>query len=422
MPYSRRLTLLAALALGSALTQTALAQTAPTQTTVELYNDKPNWNPNYDKVGQLGAQGGAGFRGVTYADTSSYQAAVRTSLTTSKAPALFTWWSGYRMKDLVDAGLLQDLTPLWTKQIKSGAYSAEAAKAFTFGGKVYAIPNNLAYWVVFYNKKTYADAGISVPKTWAQLEANNAKLKAKNITPFGQTVEGRWPGFIWFSEFLIRQNPDFYERLVIGKAKYTDAPVKKVFDTWKSWMDKGYLSDASLSFGTSGTNGMAKLFAQGKLANILAGDWYASTLQDSGLEPGNDYGVFIMPNESAAARPAVIFEAAPILLSKNAASKADALKVADFWMSAKAQKAWDDLQSFTPVNKQVQPANPVTADLVKQVNTGNYRLINRIWEATPTEIIEPAVDELGKFMLKSASGAQVMTNLQKLADTYWSKH
>ena len=287
----------------SALTATLFGQVIAQSSGVEIYNDKANWNPFYNQMGDLGAKSGVPFKGVTFADTSSYQAAVRTSLGSSKAPPMFTWWSGYRMKDLVDTGMVEDLTALWTKYEKSGEYSPDAAKAFTFGGKVYAIPNNVAYWAVFYNKKAYADAGITPPKTWAQLEANNAKLKAKGVTAFGQTVDGRWPAFIWFSEFLIRQDPDFYEKLVVGKAKYTDPQVTKTFSTWKSWMDKGYLSSPSVTFGTSGGNGMAKLFAQGKIANILVGDWYASTLQEAGLKPGSDYGMFILPNMSAAARP-----------------------------------------------------------------------------------------------------------------------
>ncbi|OLV16428.1 ABC transporter substrate-binding protein [Deinococcus marmoris] len=398
-----------------------LALSVAAAQTLELYNDKPDWNNNYTKVGDLGAKSGAGFKGVTFADPSTYQAAVRTSLSTSKAPAMFTWWSGYRMKDLVESGTLQDLTPIWQKYQKAGEYGSDLAKAFTFDGKIYALPNNVAYWAVFYNKKAYKDAGITPPTTWAQLESNNAKLKARGVTAFGQSVEDRWPAFIWFEEFLTRQDPDLYERLMVGKAKYTDPGVTKVFTTWKGWMDKGYFTPASTGFGSGGTNGMAKLFAQGKLANILAGDWYTATIAGTGMKPGDDYGVFILPTMNAKARPVIIYEASPLIVSKNAANKAQALKVADFWMSAKAQTLWSNLQSFTPVNNEVTVDNPVTKELTSALSKSKPRLINRIWEATPTEIIEPGVDELSKFMLDPSTQTQVQANLQKLADAYWSK-
>ena len=397
----------------------AVAQTSQ----VELYHDKSNWNPNYDKIGEMAAKAsGIGFKGVPYQDTSSYQAAIRTSLGSNKAPGLFTWWSGYRMKDLVEAGLVEDVSSIWDKYIKAGEYSKDLAKGFTFNGKVYAIPNLIAYWVVFYNKKAYTTAGIKPPTTWAQLESNNAKLKAKGITAFGQTTDGRWPSFIWFQEFLMRQNVDFYEKLMEGKAKYTDSQVTRVFSTWKSWIDKGYMTDPSVGFGTAGTNAMAGQFAQGKVANILVGDWYAGTLQESGMKPGSDYGVFIMPNRDAKAKPAVIFESGPILIGKNAPNKADALKVADYWMSTDAQKVWTDLQSFTPANKKVKPDNAITAGIVKEIADKDYQLVNRIWEATPTEIIEAAVDEFGKFMVNPSTAKEVQNNVQKLAADYWSKH
>ncbi len=66
--------------------------------------------------------------------------------------------------------------------------------------------------------------------------------------------------------------------------------------------------------------------------------------------------------------------------------------------------------------------SPLTQNLVGQLKAKKYTLLNRIWEATPTEIIEPGVDEFAKFMLNPKSADAVAANLQKLADTYWSTH
>ena len=65
---------------------------------------------------------------------------------------------------------------------------------------------------------------------------------------------------------------------------------------------------------------------------ILVGTWYCSTLTEAGMS-ADDIGAFIMPNMKADMRPAVIFETGPLLVSENSAQKADALKVADYWMS-----------------------------------------------------------------------------------------
>jgi len=405
-----------------AIAATALALFAGPALAVDFYHDKANWQDAFTKVlDGAKATGGVDVKATPYPDTSTYQAAVRASLNTPSAPGLFTWWSGYRMKDLVDAGLVADVSALWKKYTDAGLYSPSLASAYTFGGKIYGVPDLVAYWIVFYNKKVFKEQGIEVPKTWADLEADAAKLKAAGITPFGATVDGRWPSFIWFQEFLIRQDPDLYNKLMAGQVKYTDPGVTQVFKTWADWIGKGYFTDPSITFGTAGANALAGQFAQGKVAMILVGTWYASTLTDAGI-PADDIGAFIMPNEKADMAPAVIFETGPLLIAAKSAQAADAMKVADYWMSAPAQQTWVDAQDFPPVNKDVKAKSPLISDLVKQINDGKYNQINRFWEATPPEIAEAAVDELGNFMVHPDTAAQVQQNLQALADKYWSSH
>jgi hypothetical protein len=61
-------------------------------------------------------------------------------------------------------------------------------------------------------------------------------------------------------------------------------------------------------------------------------------------------------------------------------------------------------------------------NVVKQVAQENYRLINRFWEATPTDICEEAVDKFAEFILNPGKMDQILEDLQKVADTYWSSH
>jgi multiple sugar transport system substrate-binding protein len=408
--------------IGLAAFSLAMLATPALAGSVDLYHDKANWQDAFTKVlGPAKDAAGADVKPVPYADTSTYQAAVRASLRTPSAPGIFTWWSGYRMKDLVDAGLVTDVSALWKKYTDAGLYNPSLASAYTFNGKIYGIPDLVAYWVVFYNKKVFDKYGLTPPKTWADLEKTAATLKQNNVTPFGATVTGRWPSFIWFEELLVRQDPDLYGKLMNGQAKYTDPGVQQVFKTWKDWIGKGYFTDPSIAFGTAGANDMAGEFAKGNLAMILVGTWYASTLQQAGVSP-DDLGAFIMPNEKDGMAPTVIFETGPLLLAASSKQKDDAMKVADYWMSAPAQQAWVDAQDFPPVNKDVKAKSPLIAGLAKQIIDGKYNQINRFWEATPPEIAEAAVDELGNFMVHPDQADQVMQNLQALADKYWSAH
>jgi len=405
----------------AAATLAAMAGPALAQT-IDFYHDKANWDPAFQStLGPAKDATGVEVKTTPYADTSTYQAAVRATLRTPSAPGIFTWWSGYRMKDLVDAGLVADVSDLWKKYTDAGLYNPSLASAYTFDGKIYGIPDLVAYWVVFYNKSVFDANGLTPPKTWAELEAAAEKLKGAGVTPFGATVDGRWPSFIWFEEFLVRNSPDLYNRLMSGEAKYTDPEVTAVFEQWKGWIDKGYFTDPSVSFGTAGTNAMASQFAQGKLAMILVGTWYAATLSEAGMTP-DQFGAFIMPNTKDDMAPAVVFETGPLLISEKSSQKADAIKVADYWMSAAAQQAWVDAQDFPPVNKDVKAKSALISDLAGTIISGNYNQINRFWEATPPEIAEAAVDELANFMVHPETAAQVQQNLQGIADKYWAAH
>lgn len=388
---------------------------------LDFYHDKENWAPQLDQVGRLAEERiGVGWKSVSYPDTSSYQATMRTALPSRNAPDLFTWWSGFRMKDLVDAGLLEDLTPLWEQFLSSGKYNEDVAKAFMFDGKIYAVPFHQSYWVVFYNKHVFRENGYSIPRTWDELMAMAEDLKSKGITPFSLTIQGRWPGFIWFEELVARLDADFYERLMVGEAKYTDPTVRQAFEIWADMIAKGYFTDPQVDMGTSGTNQMASQFAQGKLAMILIGDWYSTTLLSVGLKPGEDYGAFILPNINEQPKPIVIFEAAPLMVAKNARNKDAALKAIEFWMSAEAQQAWADIMGFTPPHADVTPQSDVTTEIVNEVNSRGYRLVQRYWEATPPEIAEAAVDEFNRFILNPSQLETVLNNLQRIADQYWS--
>ena len=384
---------------------------------VDFFHDKANWQPSYEDAFK---DAPVGVKSVPYADTSSYQAAVRAALRTPQAPGMFTWWSGYRMKDLVDAGLIADVSDIWQKYVDAGTYSESLASAFSFDGKTYAIPSNLAYWGVFYNKAVFEKYGLEVPTTWQDLENINATLKENGVTPFGASVDGRWPAFIYFQEFLVRENPEFYKRLMEGEAKYTDPEVASVFETWQDWIAKGYFSDPTIGFGTAGT-AMGSELAKGNLAMILSGSWYADTIIEAGLTD-DQFGFFIMPNEKADMPKTVIFEAGPILLAENSRQKEDALTDADYWMSAPAQQVWVDDMNFPPINKDTSSKNPLVSGIVEEVNQGDYEQINRFWEATPPDIAEAAVDELARFMLQQAPADEVMKNLQTIADQYWSNN
>ena len=407
--------------IGLAAISLAILATPALAGSVDFYHDKANWQDAF--AGVLGKpEAGAEVKVVPYADTSTYQAAVRASLRTPSAPGIFTWWSGYRMKDLVDAGLVADVSALWKKYTDAGLYNPSLASAYTFNGKIYGIPDLVAYWVVFYNKKVFDKYQLTPPKTWAELE----KVAADPEGEQGHAVRRD------------RQRPLAELHLVRGAPRPPGSrPLRQADERpgevhrsrrqaglrYLEGLDRqGLLHRPVDRLRHRRRQRHGRRVRQGQSRHDPGRHLVRRARSPQAGMSADDIGAFIMPNEKDGMGPAVIFETGPLLLAASSAQKDDAMKVADYWMSAKAQQAWVDAQDFPPVNKDVKAKSALIAGLAKEIIDGKYNQINRFWEATPPEIAEAAVDELGNFMVHPDQADQVMQNLQALADKYWAAH
>ena len=129
------------------------------------------------------------------------------------------------------------------------------------------------------------------PTTWAEFEKAMATLKANGVTPLAATIDGRWPGFIYFEEFLLRSNPGLYQRLMAGKAKYTDAGVVSAMKLWGRLIEQGYFTDPSaVTLGTGASN-FTSYFKQGKVGMVQIGTWFEPHARGRRNEAGHRFRV-----------------------------------------------------------------------------------------------------------------------------------
>ena len=385
---------------------------------LEWYDDAAWHEAGHDAVSKLAeSKIEIGIKSVMFSDTSTYQTQMRMALASSNAPALFDWWFAYRMKDLVDAKLVADVTPIWKKHIASGEYPASLMNSFGFKGRAYAIPKMIDYWVMFYNTKVFTNLGLTIPKTWDNLMSICQKVKGAGITPINASAIG-WPSFIWFEELLVRTDTDLYVKLMEGKVAYNDPKVIEVVKTWKDMIDKGYFSDPGIS-----GEMLDKAFAQGKAAMTLMGSWYASVLKREGLAI-KDFGIFVVPGLTSKGKSSIIIEARPILIGAKSKQRVQAEKFADFFMGVEAQTAFAKaLEINSPnllVSNDTRPEYLRT--LAEDMTKGNYKTYTRFWEATPPEIVEQVVELLGKFMVQPSQYKEILDEAAQVANKYWEKN
>ncbi|WP_309086021.1 extracellular solute-binding protein [Chelativorans sp.] len=383
--------------------------------TVTVYHDKPFYQAGWDGLTAAAKEAGIDLQFSAYT-TDQFQAFIQSGLMSGDAPDAFTWWNGTKLEEIVESGQIAPLDDLWAEKIAAGEYDASAAEPFKVDGHIYGMPTGINRWVVMYNKELFEKAGIeSVPTTWEELMAACEKLKAADIIPFNASIQEGWRGFVWFEELLIRTDPDAYVALNEGKLKYTDEPVRRVFEIWNDLYAKGYFTDPA-------SQEEQLDFARGKAAMYLAGDWNIGLIEAGGLKPGEDFGAFIMPNVDPDVPNVVIVEASPLLISTAGAQKPEVMEFAKWYLSSDAMNAWATTPGLYAGNLKAKVPNEIIGQIADSAAKGNYRSMTRYWEASPSEIVLPAVEEMNRFMTDPSmeTAETAMNNIEAIASQYWA--
>ena len=387
------------------------------QAMVDWHNEASWMKPGQEAVGKASAAAiGIGIENIFNPDTAAYQAEIRVSLTTPKAPSLFDWWSNERMRDLFEAGLLADLTPIWQKHINAGEYTQSMMSNFGFNGKAYAIPKFVQYYAVMYNKGIFDKYNLKPAATWPEFLALCDKIKSLGILPLGLPIGGiSWTSMLWFGGLMVGNDPQAYDDLCSGKIKYNDPKVIAVMKIWKDLIDKGYLGGFDY-----GIDSLVDGFAKNEVAMAYVGDWWISEAKiHAGFE---NLGVFLLPGTTPKGMKSVIVETRPILVGAKSSHLSDALKLADYLMSVEGSRIHAQALSTNPPNRKASYPGvpPLLKQLSNEVAKGNYVMCVRYWEATAPEIVTEFVEMLVKFIRNTDSMNEVLDQATQMADAYWA--
>jgi multiple sugar transport system substrate-binding protein len=389
---------------------------AKTGTYLQLANDKPTWTNEFNAIGKVLASGsGTGWQANAYPSTTAFQAVVRTAATTSKAPALFTWWSGAQLAPLVAQHALANLTPEVKKWEAEDGLNPDVMKAYEVDGQYYGAPLYTSDWIMYYNKKDFAEHHLSVPTTWTELMSDASVLKSHGIAPFTY-YDQDWAGFIWFEQLLVEENPAAYQELMSGKISYTSAPVVAAMEQWRTLANDGYFSTPEDIDTATPTD-----FLNGSQAMMLIGSWEESVLTHDGGVPGKTFGAFVVPPINPKVGWQAIFETGPVVVAAHNANESDAIKSLDTFMEPSVQAKWDKLQDFVSAESKVPVTDPTALSVKSEVSQESVTLHNRFWEATPPQIAVTVSTDLSQFILNpNLPLTPFLESLQKVASSYWS--
>lgn len=315
-------------------------------------------------------------------------------------PDVFSYWAGARVQFVVDSNALRPIDDLWASAGLDDVVAKSVADSATlYNGKRYLVPFNYHYAGLFYNKKLFADAGVTdLPTDWEGFLALCETLQGAGVTPIALGSKDRWPAQFWFDYLLLRTaGPDYRAKLMEGSAAYDDAEVADAMATWKDLVDKGYfLPNANADSWTDASDKVAR----GDAAMTLMGTWITGYWNGLGLVPGEDYDFFPFPAMADGVANAVVGPVDGFVISANVENVEGAEAFLAFMMSsADVQAAWTNAFGALSANVNVDPSSyndvmqrafSTVADA--EVFAFNYDL------ATPPPVAEVGLSMFARFM------------------------
>jgi raffinose/stachyose/melibiose transport system substrate-binding protein len=247
----------------------------------------------------------------------------KTRLATGEMADIFLYNAGSLFQAINPVQNLVDLT--------DEAFQANVVDSFKptvtgTDGKVYGVPIGTAMGGgILYNKKIYADLGLSVPKSWAEFMANNEKIKAAGKVPVIQTFGETWTSqlFVLGDYYNVQAAvPNFAADYTAGKAKYASTPAAmKGFERQEEVFKAGYLNEdfAAATF----SDGVTKL-ATGEGAHYPMLSFAVTNVKELAPENVNDVGFFAIPGDDAASNGLTTWMPAGLYIPKTSQHQAEA--------------------------------------------------------------------------------------------------
>lgn len=207
-----------------------------------------------------------------YFNDEPFKQKMKVGLASNDIPDIFSYWTGDQFKTLVDAKVVGDITDVLDADpdFKS-SITAGGLDAYSYDGKNYGIPTQIASVNLWYNKDLLAKYSINPPQTWDELLAAVDKLNENKVTPITVAGKDRWPLLHWFS---------YLQQRIGGDETFPQSASSNDF-TGDSFMKAGeMLNDLAVAHkgfenGFLGIDyGAAEsMFINGKAAFYLQGDW-----------------------------------------------------------------------------------------------------------------------------------------------------
>lgn len=212
-------------------------------------------------------------------DYQAYRDKIRTMITASNVPDLFSIDGSFKLDLLTESGKLMDLAPYLADTPWGASFTEGSLDDATVDAQIVALPYESAVFGIYYNAELLEAAGYAeFPKTYDEMFEMAEKLKEQDVIAFPlMTGENAWTSMLWYSQLLLAVGgPEVYQRGLDDPAFVQAAEVlRKMFD---------YTSSDAVGAGAAVVNGH---FLNFEAAVYTNGPWFLPRFANEGI---NDLG------------------------------------------------------------------------------------------------------------------------------------
>jgi raffinose/stachyose/melibiose transport system substrate-binding protein len=226
-----------------------------------------------------------------YTENEAYKTKIQVAMLGGAGPDVFFNWGGETQAIYSREGMLYDLTKAVGKDywgLSKGLFSNHIYK-----GRIYGIPFFPTVNTVWYNKKMFAQYGLTPPKTWSELLTVCEKLKGQGIIPFTVGGKDAWTILHAFMYMADRTaGAKLYQEAKTGKARFDNPAFVKAFGLLDTLVKKGYFPPDALNL----TYGDAcQLMMKDKAAMMAMGNWHYTVITNENKSDLDKWDFFTYP-------------------------------------------------------------------------------------------------------------------------------
>ena len=248
----------------------------------------------------------------------------------------------------------------WTNETVMDQVTDSTRDFQTLNGKIYGVPwSSTGFLGVFYNKKVFSQAGVSVPENYSEFFDVAKKLKDAGFIPIYEAINEEWPtqifsldGWTTYVDPVI--GDEGVQAIEVNEKRLNEiAAFREVLQKQYDLYANGLLQPNPLA-GTY--DDQQEKFGQNKVGMVFQGAWFLGAMEKKfGVDYVNEaIGWFPLPGEDERGI-ATLYPAGQILVPRLGKNVEESVELVKFITRPENLAIWYGKNPGIPVYKSVEP-------------------------------------------------------------------